>query len=174
MIGHKIPLAAAGGMQCPEIGLVGLGKALLGQIGLISAVIADLGDEIAAHIAHFGIAVVGKDDLIPGRAIGALFRGDDPYILAPVEQDGLAFAKLHRAVGGAGAGADINGIVVDVGILADAAQHREHKAYQQERGQKNGESPLNTIRFCRGVCQEKAHPFCPAATIGCRRDTYSK
>ena len=72
----------------------------------------------------------------------------------------MLLPNCNRAVGGAGAGADINGIVVDVGILADAAQHREHKAYQQERGRKTERVRLIRFDFAE-VCQEKAHPFLP-------------
>ena len=161
-VGHKGPLAAAGGIQRPEIGLIAPGKALFVQIGPVGAVVSDSGDEITAHKPHFGVPGIEENDLVPVRAVSAPLGVNDPHILAPVEHDATA-GKLHRVILRAGTGAHIDLILVDIGILTGAGQRGAHKACQHEHQHKNGEEPLGEvigyIVFYGSVHQGKIHPF---------------
>ena len=159
LVGHEGPLAAAGGVQGPEIGLVALGKALLVQILAVGPVITDVGDEVAAHIAHLGVALVDEHDLIPVVPIAAPLHGNDPHILAPIEQDGLGAIEQHGAVAGAGAGTDIDLVIVNIGVRAHAAQHGNDHARQKQQDQQRGNEPLDGIHFCHRGCHSGISSF---------------
>ena len=163
LVGHKGPLAAAGGVQSTEVGPVALRKALLLQIGAVGAVVPDLGDEIAAHKADLGIAVVCKDDLVPVHAVAALLGGDDPDILAAVETDVLLAVKEYRAIGGAGTGANIDLVIIDIGLRAGARQNRGHHTHQHKTQQKSRYDAFYNISFCGRGLQGENRPFCLAA-----------
>ena len=159
LVGYKGPLAPAGGVQGPEIGLVALGKALLVQILAVRPVITDVGDEVAAHIAHLGVAFVDEHDLIPVVPIAAPLHGDDPHILPLVELNGIGAVKIHGAVPGAGAGADIDLVVVNIGIRSHAAQHGNDHARQKQQDQQRGNEPLDGIHFCHRGCHSGISSF---------------
>ena len=159
LVGHKGPLAAAGGVQGPEIGLVALGKALLVQILAVRPVITDVGDEVAAHIAHLGVALVDEHDLIPVVPIAAPLHGDDPHVLPLVELNGIGAVKIHGAVPGAGAGADIDLVVIDIRIRSHAAQHGNDHARQKQQDQQRGNEPLDGIHFCHRGCHSGISSF---------------